>query len=292
MRTITEKEREISEYLEEWIASRYEQWNGIYNDINRDRRTGIYQLKSGSQLLQLLHDIFGNIEEHFRTEENQHIIPSRFSSIPQLLKFLENFQQHVKHRYHLIDQNIKGEDTDMIVSDIYRICNDIDEMVTRCRHVYLADNAIPIPYQIAKNALLNNNVKQFLKLIGSLIKNVPYNIHKEKLDEGYFHTIIHIITSVLGMSPLSEVETADGRIDTMIEFPNRIFIIEFKYSGDNRSMACEAIEQIKKKEYAKAYYIKGKTIEGVGVSFSQESRNINDFKQETLYKPSISIYEF
>ena len=41
-----------------------------------------------------------------------------------------------------------------------------------------------------------------------------------QLDEGYFHTIIHVITAVLGMSPVSEAETSDGRIDMMIEYPN------------------------------------------------------------------------
>lgn len=179
----------------------------------------------------------------------------------------------------------------MIVLDIYKICNDIDEMVNRCLNAYLTDNTIPIPYQQAQNALRNNNVKLFVELISGLIKNIPYNIHKEKLDEGYFHTIIHVIASFLGMSPLSEAETSDGRIDMMIEYPNYIFIIEFKYSADNKDRAKEAIEQIKEKEYAKSYCIKGKTIYGVGISFSKETRNINNFLPEMLYKPDISIFE-
>lgn len=291
MKPIVEKERELSKYLKEWVAARYVNWNDIYAAINRDRRIGIYRLKSGDQLLQLLYDIIGNIEEYFITEERQHIIPSKFSSIPQLLRFLENFQQHIKNHYHLIEQNINGENTNIIVLDIYKICNDIDEMVNRCLNAYLTDNAIPIPYQQAQNALRNNNVKLFVELISGLIKNIPYNIHKEKLDEGYFHTIIHIIASFLGMFPLSEAETSDGRIDMMIEYPNYIFIIEFKYSADNKDRSKEAIEQIKEKEYAKSYYIKGKTIYGVGISFSKETRNINNFLPEKLYKPDISIFE-
>lgn len=291
MKPIVEKERELSKYLEEWVATRHVEWNDIYDAINRDRRTGIYRLKSGDQLLQLLYDIIGNIGEYFITEERQHIIPSKFSSIPQLLRFLENFQQHIKNHFHLIEKNINGENTDMIVLDIYKICNDIDEMVNRCLNAYLTDNTIPIPYQQAQNALRNNNVKLFVELISGLIKNIPYNIHKEKLDEGYFHTIIHVIASFLGMFPLSEAETSDGRIDMMIEYPNYIFIIEFKYSADNKDRAKEAIKQIRDKEYAKSYYIKGKIIYGVGMSFSKETRNINNFLSEILYKPDISIFE-
>ena len=292
MGTIVEKERELSEYLEEWVAARFGEWTEIYHGINSNRRTGIYRLKFGEQLHQLLYDIIGNIDEHFAIGERQHIIPSRFSSIPQLLQFLENFQEHIKNRYYLIEQNMNGENTDMIVFDIYKMCNDINEMTSRCLNAYLTDNIIPIPYQQALNALRNNNVDLFCSLMSGLIMSIPYNIHKEKLDEGYFHTIIHVITSVLGMSPLSEAETADGRIDMMIEFPNKIFILEFKYSANNQNRALEAIDQIKEKEYAKSYYIKGKTIYGVGISFSQERRNINGFKSEILYKPDISIYNY
>lgn len=290
MSPIIEKERELSLYLEEWIVSRYREWNDFYHTTNRDKRNGIYRLESGERLMDLLDDIMGNIEEHFAFEPNCHLIPSRFSSIPQLMQFLDNFKQHIKNRYHLIEKNLKGENTDMIVFEIYKMCNDIDQMVSRCQSIYQTDDNIPIPYQQAQVALRNNNVKLFVELIGSLIKNVPYNIHKEKLDEGYFHTIIHVITAVLGMSPVSESETSDGRIDMMIEYPNRLYIMEFKYSEDNKDRSEEALQQIIDKDYAKSYYIKGKPIEGIGMSFSQKSRNVDFYKQEMLYTPSISIY--
>lgn len=169
---------------------------------------------------------------------------------------------------------------------------DIDQMVTRCQSIYLTDDTIPIPYQRAQNALRNNNVKLFVELIGSLIKSVPYNIHKEKLDEGYFHTIIHTITAVLGMYPISEAETVDGRIDMMIEYPNRVYIMEFKYSSDDKDRSHEALDQIKEKEYAKPLYMKGKIIEGIGISFSQKSHNIDTFRQERLYTPRTALYNY
>lgn len=290
MSPIVEKERELSLYLEEWASARYGEWNDFYRSTNRDRHTGIYLLESGNELLQLLYDIIGNTEDHFFVEKNRHLIPSKFSSIPQLMQFLENFKQHIKNRYHLIEINLKGEETDSVVFEMYKMCNDIDQMVTRCQSIYLTDECIPIPYQQAQNALRNNNVQLFVELIGSLIKSVPYNIHKEKLEEGYFHTIIHAITAVLGMYPVSEAEIADGRIDMMIEYPSRIFIMEFKYSKDNKDRSEEALKQIKDNNYAGAYYIKGKVIEGIGMSFSQGTRNVEYYVQEQLYTPSVSIY--
>lgn len=290
MHPIIEKERELSLYLEEWISARYNDWNMFYHSITQNKIHGIYLLKSGDQLMDLLDDIMGNIEEHFAFDAESHIIPSRFSSVPQLLQFLENLKQHIKKRYHLIEKNFNKEETSYIVIDMYRMCNDIDQMVTRCQSIYLTDDSIPIPYQQARSALANNNVKLFVELISSLIKNVPYSIHKEKLDEGYFHTIIHVISSVLGMSPVSEAETSDGRIDMMIEFPNCIYIMEFKYTDDLTDRSQEALNQIKNKEYAKNYYIKGKTIEGVGITFSARSRNVEHYFADRLYTPQVAIF--
>lgn len=286
---MVEKEKELSLYLEEWITARYSDWNMFYHSTNQNKRNGIYLLKSGARLMDLLDDIMGNIEEHFAIDANSHIIPSRFSSIPQLLQFLDNFQKHIKKQFHLIEKNIIGEETDLIVIEMYKMCNDIDQMVTRCLSIYQADEDIPIPYQQARMALSNNDVKLFVELIGSLIKNVPYSMHKEKVDEGYFHTIIHVITAVLGMSPVSEAEISDGRIDMMMEYPNRIFIMEFKYEANGKDRSREALQQIKDSRYAEAYYIKGKVIEGVGISFSKETRNVSAFMTERLYTPQVYL---
>lgn len=227
MHPIVAREKELTEYLEEWISARYRDWYMFYHSTSQNRRNGIYLLKSGDNLMGLLDDIMGNIEDHFAFDDTSHIIPSRFSSIPQLMQFLDNFKKHIRTRFHLIEMNIKGEETDMIIKEMYIMCNDIDQMITRCQAIYQTDESIPIPYHQAQNALRNADVKLFVVLMGSLIKNVPYSIHKEKLDEGYFHTIIHVITSVLGMSPVSEAEMSDGRIDMMIEYPSQIYIMEF-----------------------------------------------------------------
>lgn len=285
MHPTIEKERELSAYIEEWVAARYSEWMDFYHTTIRDKATGIYRLKKGNELMDLLDDIVCTINDCLTVDEGCHIIPSRFSSISQTIQSLENFNALLKSKHHLIEKNFDGENTSYIVYEMYRMCKDIDQMVTRCLNIYLAEDNIPIPYQQAKRALNDYDVDQFVKLIGSIIKNIPYNIHKEKLDEGYFHTVIHVITSVLGMSPISELETNDGRIDMMLEFPSHIYIMEFKYTDDKTNRSQEALNQIKDNEYANAYYIKGKIIEGVGITFSKEARNIVSFVLERIYTP-------
>lgn len=129
------RERELSDYLEEWVGARYREWEEFRIVTNREKRTGIYQLKLGEELLQLLEDIMGNIEDHFVVEQNCHLIPSQFSSIPQLLQFLENFRQHIRGRYYLVENNLNGADTNRIVFEIYKMCNDIEQMATRCQNI-------------------------------------------------------------------------------------------------------------------------------------------------------------
>lgn len=65
-------------------------------------------------------------------------------------------------------------------------------------------------------------------------------------------------------------ETSDGRIDMFIECLNRVFLFEFKYSGDNKDRSKVALKQIKDKNYAESYYIKGKPIVGIGLSFTKK----------------------
>lgn len=49
MDPIVEKEKELSEYLEEWLFARYPEWHFIYQAVNRDRLSGIYRLKSNAK---------------------------------------------------------------------------------------------------------------------------------------------------------------------------------------------------------------------------------------------------
>ena len=283
-----QKEEQLSSYLEEWINSRYPDWHDFYQSEYPYRRQGIYLLKNGEGLLDLLNDIMGNVEEHLLVNEGMHLIPSKFSSINQLLGFLLNFDTLIKSKYYYVEENICGEQTSYVVVRIISICEDIGQMVSRCRDIYMADDSIPIPYKQAKDSLMNNDVAKFIDIMKSFIQGIPYNIRKEKINEGYFHTLFHVITTMLGMKPESEQEVQDGRLDMTFETPCRIFIFEFKYS-EAEDMSKTAIEQIVDKKYDLKYRIYCKEILGVGVSFSKDLRNINGYELKSLFAPHPSL---
>lgn len=286
---ITKLERELSEFVREWIDARWQKWSLNYDAIRRDRRTGIYSLNHGGKLLDYLDSIMGNLEDYLDMDKGQHLIPSKFSSINQFAQFLQNFTQYLRDNYYLIEINFNKEQTDIIVADIANMVNEIIEMSNRCLDIILVDDNVPIPYQQVKKSLYNGDVKEFISLLNSIIKSIPYLIHKEKFNEGYFHSFFHVALTLIGMRPLSEVATSDGRIDMVINCPKTIYIMEFKYSPNDKDLSKVALEQIKSKKYHQPYIIQQKPIVGIGYSFGEGTREITNYRDETLYVPGIIL---
>lgn len=286
---IKKLEKELSEYVSEWLDARWQHWSFVYTSIHRDRRTGIYRLKQGEKLLDYLNSIMGIIEDHLGMDKGQHLIPSKFSSINQFAQFLQNFTQYLRDNYYLIETNFNKEQTDIIVADIANMVNEIIEMSNRFLDIILVDDNVPIPYQQVKKSLYNGDVKEFISLLNSIIKSIPYLIHKEKFNEGYFHSFFHVALTLIGMRPLSEVATSDGRIDMVINCPQTIYIMEFKYSPDDKDLSKLALDQIKSKKYHLPYIIQQKPIVGIGFSFGEGTREITNFTDEALYKPELNL---
>lgn len=236
-----------------------------------------------------LDSIMGNLEDHLGMDKGQHLIPSKFSSINQFARFLQNFTQYLRDNYYLIEINFNKEQTDIIVADIANMVNEIIEMSNRCLDIILIDENVPIPYLQVKKSLYNGDIKEFISLLNSIIKSIPYLIHKEKFNEGYFHSFFHVALTLIGMRPLSEVATSDGRIDMVIECPKAIYIMEFKYSPNDKDLSNDALDQIKDKKYYQPYIIQQKTIVGIGYSFGEKSRQITDYRDEILYVPQIIL---
>lgn len=126
-----------------------------------------------------------------------------------------------------------------------------------------------------KQNLIDNNFDEFFRDVKSIFASFSFNI---KVTEAYFHSNMHTLLKVLGFNIESEVETNIGRIDAVIEFNDKIVILEFKVSSTEI-----AISQIKEKKYYEKYLIKEKEIYFVGVSCNLKEKNINDWKIEKYH---------
>lgn len=208
-----DKEKELNNYIREWIDVRYCDWRTFYHDVQINKRSGIYLLKRGCELFDFLSNIISNIEEHLIAEEPNRIIPSKFSSIDQFLCFVRNLKQYISDNYPLLEINLAGEDTSYMVITMCEIVDAVNNMAERCLNVYLREEHAPEPYSLMRRSLAKGEIDTFMTTLKAVISDIPYGIRKTEFNEAYFHIIVHVITSVLGFEPVSERETSDGRID-------------------------------------------------------------------------------
>jgi len=136
-----------------------------------------------------------------------------------------------------------------------------------------ASDASPIALETLmklKVALSQNDLLIFFEIIKSVFASMSYDM---KITEGYFHSHIHFLLTLLDIKILSELETNKGRIDAVIETENYLHIFEFKQNDSTI-----AIEQIKSKQYFQRFFTTSKKIILVGVAVDTDERNIIDFQ--------------
>ncbi|MFT6150509.1 MAG: hypothetical protein ACJAUH_003214 [Saprospiraceae bacterium] len=133
------------------------------------------------------------------------------------------------------------------------------------------------------------DVKTFIKQLKIILSDISYHLHPRKTNkketeaetlfkmwEGYFQTIIYLVTSYMDMVVQSEVTKHKGRLDLIAQTEDFIYLMEFKLDGTST----DAIEQIKNRKYAAAYENSSKKVFLVGVNFSKEERNVESWECE------------
>jgi hypothetical protein len=114
-----------------------------------------------------------------------------------------------------------------------------------------------------------------MNALRTIFASIPYGIQLR--DEKYYHTIVHLVFRMLGLFCLSEVQTAAGRIDSLVETKEYVYCFEFKLNGS----ADEALEQIESREYLLSWSGSGKKLFKIGVSVDYEKRNIKEWRVKT-----------
>ncbi|MFN8578008.1 MAG: AAA family ATPase [Candidatus Sericytochromatia bacterium] len=126
----------------------------------------------------------------------------------------------------------------------------------------------------------NNNLDKFFDILKyNIFTQIPNEIFMAD-KERYYHTIIYLILTLIGVRIKVEVQTNRGRIDAVIETQSHIYIFEFKMISSKK-----AIKQIEDKKYYESYLLSNKEVVLVGVSFDIKERNIKDWKIKELNQP-------
>ena len=107
----------------------------------------------------------------------------------------------------------------------------------------------------------------------ALFARLPYPAD-EKIIEQNFQNVIYIVFMLLGQFAMTEIHSAKGRADCIVETDNYVYIFEFKRDKS----ADDALKQIENAGYVKPYAADKRTVISIGVNFDSEERTINDWK--------------
>ncbi len=139
------------------------------------------------------------------------------------------------------------------------------------------DKSARTKYTRLAKYLKNENFDDFFETVNSIFASISYTLKTEK-NEAYFHTVFYLMVSASGMNVSSEVITSRGRIDLVVEFNEKIYIIEFKCNQSAKA----GLKQIKEKGYADRYKKTGKKLILMGINFSSEKKNVEEWEIENI----------
>ena len=139
-----------------------------------------------------------------------------------------------------------------------------------------------------RNALNNRDIDAMMLILKSVYASLPYikPVYREDMDEEDrqdvlnkyierdFQNVIYIFFLLMGQPTYSEVQNNLGRTDCIVETDNYVYLFEFKVEAS----ADEALEQIRKHEYAARYAADPREVICVGVNFGRRKRNITEWK--------------
>lgn len=149
---------------------------------------------------------------------------------------------------------------------------------------YLQVKEVDISSWLSSSARLlrNGRTEEFRQSFAAFLSAIPYDSHAplstSELTEKHFQYTFYLVLRLLGGSDcrlLNEQTQAKGRVDCIIEYPNYVYVMEYKLDGT----ADEALQQIEAMNYAKPYATDPRKVIKIGVNFSSESRTIEEWKQ-------------
>ena len=128
-------------------------------------------------------------------------------------------------------------------------------------------------------AVDNEQLDKALTVMRAYLAGIPYPeggkaiLEDMEKSEYYYETIFYLMFSFMNRHIQTQVKTCQGRADMVMQTSNAIYIFELKI---NKS-AQEALEQMDEKGYMIPYLADGRKIIKCGVSFSTQTRTIEEW---------------
>jgi len=271
------KATRTQQYIFDFFKARWTDFNLFYKATTQDKYDWMPRVKHGPKIMDLLNSMHGIIHDQFLDFP---LIPNVFVSPDVMFNNLDGFVRVLTDYQPYLTENGGGTSTEEEIWQTQKMADEIIEMVKEAKKIYDFDDAL-IPYQELRYALIVNDIRKFIDLLKSILASVSYSI--TRVQEGFFHSNVHLVLRLLGFDVVSEEATNRGRIDAVIRLYESIYILEFKFD-ESADVSERAMAQIKATDYAEKYGTEGKDIYLLGISFGADTRNINGYKFEKVIR--------
>ncbi|MCA0230488.1 MAG: ATP-binding protein [Bacteroidetes bacterium] len=128
-----------------------------------------------------------------------------------------------------------------------------------------------------RNALQNNDLAKAMEVMNTVFSSLPYDLWQNE-NERFYHALIHLTFTLLGVYVQSEVHTSRGRCDVLVQTQRYVYAFEFKLD----KTSSEALAQVKTKGYLTPYKPLGKELVAVGVNFSTAMKSVESWEVAVL----------
>ena len=119
--------------------------------------------------------------------------------------------------------------------------------------------------------LRKGDIESFLNRMKTFFADTPYELVRNL--ENHYQNVMFTVCRLLGYYTIAEYHTSNGRIDMVVKTPQFAYVFEFKFDKS----AVEALAQIDEKDYPLPFQSDGRKVFKIGINFSKETRNIDDF---------------
>ena len=138
---------------------------------------------------------------------------------------------------------------------------------------YTNINKVESPFEIQKfvSEIRKGQPDAFLRRLQSFFADTPYELARQL--ELHYQNVLFIVFKLVGFYAQVEYHTSMGRVDLVLKTNDYIYVMEFKLEGT----AQDALKQINEKQYALPFATDPRKLFKIGINFSNELRNIEEW---------------
>lgn len=143
-------------------------------------------------------------------------------------------------------------------------------------YLHVEDKPAPFNIDILDDAVEEGDTEGMKKWFTALFALLPYptGADTEAITEQNFQNVIFMALTMMGKYARTEVHSAKGRADCILETDDYVYVFEFKRDVS----AAEALKQIEEQGYAAPYSTDKRKLFKIGVNFSSTERNITEWE--------------